>query len=85
MRNPEMTRIRDRKMVETFHQLYDIKRIRLDDVLSQMSLKMFFLDTNYIYKRIFYVNENLNYYESLKEGRNKSSSNGQQKQLSFGF
>ena len=73
MRNPEMTRIRDRKMVETFHQLYDVKRIRLDDVLSRMSLKMFFLDTNYIYKRIFYVNENLNYYESLKEGRTKPS------------
>ena len=43
-----MTRIRDRKMVETFHQLYDVKRIRLDDVLSRMSLNMFFLDTNYI-------------------------------------
>ena len=33
MRNPEMTKIRDRKMVETFYLLYDKKRIRLEDVL----------------------------------------------------
>ena len=86
MRNTEMTRLRDRKMVETFHQLYDIKRIRLDDVLSQMSLKMFFLDANYIYKRIFYVNENMDYYEKLKENRSKgTNSNASQKQLTFGF
>lgn len=30
MRNPEMTKIRDRKMVETFYLLYDKKRIRLE-------------------------------------------------------
>lgn len=86
MRNSEMTKLRDRKMVETFYQLYDIKRIRLDDVLKQMSLKMFFLDTNYIYKRIFYVNDNLDYYERLKEGRSKgANSNASQQQLTFGF
>ena len=37
MRNPEMTKIRDRKMVETFYHLYDKKRIRLEDVLLRMS------------------------------------------------
>ena len=30
MRNPEMPKIRDRKMVETFYHLYDKKRIRLE-------------------------------------------------------
>ena len=53
MRNPEMTKIRDRKMVETFYLLYDKKRIRLEDVLLRMSHDLFFLDQNYIYKRIF--------------------------------
>ena len=51
MRNPEMTKIRDRKMVETFYLLYDKKRIRLEDVLLRMSHDLFFLDQNYIYKR----------------------------------
>lgn len=60
-------------MVEVFHQLYDIKRVRLDDVLQQMSLKMFYLDANYIYKRIFYVSDNLSYYESLKQGRKQAA------------
>ena len=57
MRNPEMTKIRDRKMVETFYLLYDKKRIRLEDVLLRMSHDLFFLDQNYIYKRIFYIGE----------------------------
>ena len=69
MRNPEMTKIRDRKMVETFYLLYDKKRIRLEDVLLRMSHDLFFLDQNYIYKRIFYISENLSYYEQLKEGK----------------
>ena len=43
MRNPEMTKIRDRKMVETFYHLYDKKRIRLEDVLLRMSHDLFFL------------------------------------------
>lgn len=69
MRNPEMTRNRDRKMVETFYRLYDVKRIRLEDVLKKMSYEMFFLDSNYIYKRIFYIQENFAYYEQLKSGK----------------
>ena len=86
MRNPEMTQIRDRKMVETFYHLYDRKRIRLEDVLSRMSHDLFFLDSNYIYKRIFYIPENLSYYEQLKEGKTRP---GQKKngigQLCFDF
>lgn len=69
MRNPEMTKIRDRKMVETFYHLYDKKRIRLEDVLLRMSHDLFFLDQNYIYKRIFYISENLSYYEQIKRGQ----------------
>lgn len=69
MRNPEMTKIRDRKMVETFYLLYDKKRIRLEDVLLRMSHDLFFLDQNYIYKRIFYISENLSYYEQLKRAK----------------
>lgn len=71
MRNTELTKIRDRKMVETFYQLYDVKRIRLDDVLRQLSEQVFFLSTDYIYKRIFYNAENLAYYDRLKHSGGK--------------
>ena len=82
MRNPEMTKIRDRKMVETFYLLYDKKRIRLEDVLLRMSHDLFFLDQNYIYKRIFYISENLSYYEQLKEGKKPDSKKNDTNQLS---
>jgi hypothetical protein len=58
-------------MVEMFHNLYDVKRIRLDDVLRQLSERVFFLSTDYIYKRIFYNVDNLAYYEQLKKGAGK--------------
>ena len=83
MRNPEMTKIRDRKMVETFYHLYDKKRIRLEDVLLRMSHDLFFLDQNY--KRIFYISENLSYYEQLKEGKKPDSKKNDTNQLSLGF
>ena len=72
MRNPEMTKIRDRKMVETFYLLYDKKRIRLEDVLLRMSHDLFFLDQNYIYKQ-------------LKEGKKPDSKKNDTNQLSLGF
>lgn len=80
-----MTKIRDRKMVETFYLLYDKKRIRLEDVLLRMSHDLFFLDQNYIYKRIFYISENLSYYEQLKEGKKPDLKKDCTNQLSLGF
>ena len=68
MRNSELTTARDKKMVEMFHQLYNVQRIRLDDVLEQLSTHVFFLSSYYIYKRIFYHKENLQYYDSLQKG-----------------
>ena len=79
MRNVELTKTRDRKMVEMFHNLYDVKRIRLDDVLRQLSERVFFLSTDYIYKRIFYNVDNLAYYEQLKKraGKKETSDSAQ--------
>lgn len=71
MRNAELTKIRDRRLVEQFYQLYDVKRIRLDDVLRRLSEQVFFLSTDYIYKRIFYHPENLAYYDQLKHSERK--------------
>lgn len=68
MRNSELTTARDKKMVEMFHQLYNVQRIRLDDVLEQLSTQVFFLSSDYIYKRIFYHKENLQYYDLLQKG-----------------
>lgn len=66
MKNSQLTKLRDESLVKEFHELYDIKRIRLEDVLNKLSLK-FFLDTSYIYKRIFYIQENKELYFGLKE------------------
>ena len=71
MRNPEMTKIRDRKMVETFYLLYDKKRIRLEDVLLRMSHDLFlFLIRNYIYKTDFFIYRRIYHITNkLKEGK----------------
>lgn len=82
MRNSELTKIRDRKMVEMFYHLYDVKRIRLDDVLVRLSTEVFFLSTDYIYKRIFYNVDNYSYYEKIKAHNN---SKADKKQLSLEF
>lgn len=71
MRNSELTKKRDRRMVEMFYQLYDVKRVRLDDVLDRLSTRVFFLSSDYIYKRIFYVPDNMRYYERLKNSKGK--------------
>ncbi len=52
-------------MVEKFHELYDVKRKRIDDVLHEMEWNHFFLDKDYIYSRIFYCKENCDYYNEL--------------------
>lgn len=68
MRNSDLTIARDKRMVELFHQLYNVQRIRLDDVLHKLSSEVFFLSADYIYKRIFYHKDNLQYYDSLVKG-----------------
>ncbi len=67
MRNSELKKKRDKRMVEKFHQLYDIERKRIDDVLLDLSENYFFLDKDYIYSRIFYCKENCAYYNELLE------------------
>ena len=73
MRNSELTAARDRKMVEMFHQLYDVQRIRLDGVLERLSTEVFYLSSDYIYKRIFYNKDNLHFYDTLKKGKAEKS------------
>lgn len=64
-RRKDLTEKRDRAIVEKFHELYDKKRMRMDDVLDKLSNELFFLDSNYIYARIFYHKKNNAYYEEL--------------------
>lgn len=64
MRRTDLIKLRDKEIVNTFHELYNIKRLRLDDALQLLSDK-FFLSSEYIYKRIFYTKENAKYYHSL--------------------
>ena len=67
MRQKELIQLRDRKIVEKFHELYDVKRKRIDDVLDDLSENHFFLDPKYIYSRIFYHKETNDYYQKLNE------------------
>lgn len=67
MRGKELIQMRDRAIVEKFHDLYDVRRRRIDDVLKELSEKHFYLDPNYIYARIFYNKENNEYYNQLNE------------------
>lgn len=71
MRNPDLKRKRDRRLVKKFYELYDVKRRRMDDVLKELSEEHFYLDVDYIYSRIFYNKENKTYYEQLLSGENK--------------
>ena len=71
MRNPHLKQKRDRRLVKMFYELYDVKRKRMDDVLVELSEDHFYLDTDYIYSRIFYCKENHDYYnELLSNGNN---------------
>jgi hypothetical protein len=74
MRSNELIKKRDKAIVCKFHELYDVKRMRMDDVLKIMSENHFYLDPNYIYARIFYNDENHNYYNSLFEKKEKATS-----------
>jgi len=67
MRGTDLIKKRDRAIVNRFHDLYDVKRKRMDDVLLELSENHFYLDKNYIYARIFYNKENYEYYNSLIE------------------
>lgn len=71
MRNPDLKRKRDRRLVKMFYELYDVKRKRMDDVLRELSEDHFYLDTDYIYSRIFYDKDNKSYYEELLSRQNK--------------
>jgi len=81
-RSKELIKKRDQAIVSKFHELYDLKRMRMDDVLKIMSEEHFYLDTNYIYARIFYDKENNAYYNNLLEEKQKSTYQPQRKKVS---
>lgn len=65
MRSTDLKKKRDRRLVEKFYELYDIKRMRMDDVLTELSENYFFIKPEYIYNIIFYNEENTEYYNKL--------------------
>lgn len=69
MRRKNLINERDKRLVEKFHELHDVKRIRMDDVLEMLGEQVFFLDPQYVYKLIFYNEQNRNYYYRLVEGK----------------
>lgn len=71
MRNSALKLKRDRRMIDKFHELYNVKRFRMDDVLKQLSEEHFFLAPDYIYNRIFYDKENNEYYNNLLRDNQK--------------
>jgi hypothetical protein len=67
MRKKELIEKRDRAIVTQFHLMYDVKRMRMDDVLKQLSEEQFYLDPEYIYSLVFYKKENNDFYNLLVE------------------
>lgn len=74
MRKRDLIAKRDRRMVQKFFELYDVKRKRMDDVLKELSEEHFYLDAQYIYARIFYCDENNAYYNELLKDRMATTS-----------
>ncbi len=64
-RRTDLPPIRDKRLIEVYHYLSDIQRMRSDDVLHIMEQELFFVDAKYIYKVIFYNKQNQSYYEQL--------------------
>lgn len=64
MRNGQLDK--DKSLISEFYQLYNVKRLPLKDVLSKMS-KKYSMDGDYIYRRIFNIEENQDYYNSLTQ------------------
>ncbi|KAA6347173.1 hypothetical protein EZS27_005342 [termite gut metagenome] len=69
MATHKLTKIRNKRIIEMFHEFHDVKRMRLDDALDLLSKDYFYLDTNYIYSLIFYDKENHAYYCRLQNER----------------
>ena len=68
MRKQKLISARDKILVEKFHQLYDVQRIRMDDELKMLGEQVFVLDPQYVYKLIFYNEKNKEYYLQLVGG-----------------
>lgn len=64
MNKKERIEARNRDLIRKFYELYDVKRIRLEDTILQLE-KQFYIDKDYIYALIFYNKKNNQYYESL--------------------
>ena len=67
MRRTELKEKRNKQLVKKFHELYNVKRLRMDDVLKELSEKYFFLHESTIYAIIFYDKKYNDYYNKLLE------------------
>lgn len=65
MKRADLIKKRDKKLVETFHKLYDVKRLRIDDVLKTLSDEFFITETT-VFRLIFRNKENQAYYDIIK-------------------
>jgi len=72
MRSKDLQKKRDVAIVEKFFELYEVKRMRMDDALRIMSEDIFFLDVKYLYARIFYKKENQALLSSLQEKKHST-------------
>ena len=72
-RRTDLRKIRDKKLVEVYHKLSDIERMKSEDALMMMEQKIFFIDARRIYALIFYDKDNHAYYEQLLAGADINS------------
>ena len=63
-----MPMLRDRKMIEVYHQLVNIECYNSDAALKIMERQVFFLESSTMYNIIFYNKENMKYFDELTSG-----------------
>ena len=68
LRNSDRKNTRDKVIVEAFYKLYDVNRLRIDDVLAELANEIFFLDPDTVYAIVFYNKGNKEYYGQLVDG-----------------
>lgn len=71
MTKQERINTRNEQIVRKFYELYDVKRMRMDDVLTELETKHFFLAKEYIYAIVFYKKKWNDFYLSLNPEANK--------------
>lgn len=69
-RNPNLIELRNRFLIKRYYYWHDIQRLRLDDVITKLSVAEVFLDEDYI-RRV--IRNNIHLLKQLRKASIKSN------------